>query len=75
MSKDIPFESQSITIIERIMKDKNISRQEALNIWFNSRTYNEIIRRNVTFISAMRAYFELNLELTNNPEWMKNEFE
>lgn len=75
MSRDIPFESQSITIIERIMKDKNASRQEAMKLWFNSKTYNEIVARKLNYISAMRAYYELNLEIKKSPEWMKNDFE
>lgn len=75
MNKEIPFESQSITVIERIMKDNKVSRQEAMKIWFNSKTYNEIINRKLTYISAMRAYYELNLEIKRSSEWMKNDFE
>lgn len=75
MSRHIPFESQSITIIERIMEDKNVSRQSALQMWFNSETYKEIINRELTYISAMRAYYELDLELKKSTEWMKKEFE
>lgn len=75
MNKEIPFESQSITVIERIMKDNKVSRQEAMKLWFNSKTYKEIINRGLTYISAMRAYYELNLEISENSEWMKNDFE
>lgn len=69
------FESQSITVVEKIMKDSNISRKEAEKIWFNSKTYSEILRRKLTFISAMRAYYELGLEINGNPDWMRKEFE
>ena len=75
MSKEIPFESQSITVIEHIMKDNNASRQDAIKLWFNSKTYNEIVSRKLTYISAMRAYYELNLEIKGSSEWMKNDFE
>ena len=75
MNKGIPFESQSITIIEHIMKDNNASRKDAMKLWFNSKTYNEIIKRKLTYISAMRAYYELNLEIKGSSEWMKNDFE
>ena len=71
----IPFDSQSITIIEQIMKDKKLSRQDAMTLWFSSKTYKEIIRRKLTYISAMRGYWELNLELEKNPKWMTEEFE
>lgn len=32
MSKEIPFASQSLTVVEQIMKDNNISRKEAVKI-------------------------------------------
>lgn len=73
--KEIPFDSQSITILETIMKDKKLSRQDALTLWFSSNTYKEIIRRKLTYISAMRGYWELNLELEKNPKWMTEDFE
>lgn len=75
MGKEIPFESQTITIIERIMKDKNVSREDAVKLWLNSKTYNEILKRKLTYISAMRAYYELNLEIKGSSEWMKKDFE
>ena len=68
----VPFESQSITLIEHLIKHKGMSREEACKLWFNSKTYKEIIRRNVTYLSAMKALFELERELSNHPEWMKN---
>ena len=71
----IPFDSQSITIIGQIMKDKKLSRQDAMTLWFSSKTYKEIIRRKLTYISAMRGYWELNLELEKNPKWMTEDFE
>lgn len=73
--KEVPFESQSITIIERIMEYDSMSREQAMQTWFMSKTYNEIIARGLTYISAMRAYFELKLEMEGNPEWMQKEFE
>lgn len=69
------FESQSITVVEQIMKDSNIPRKEAEKLWFNSKTYSEILRRKLTYISAMRAYYELGLEISGNPDWMEKEFE
>ena len=71
----IPFDSQSITIIEHLMKEEKLSRQDAMTLWFSSKTYKEIIRRKLTYISAMRGYWELNLELEKNPKWMTEDFE
>lgn len=69
------FESQSLTVVEQIMKDSKLSRKEAMKLWFNSKTYKEIVRRKLTYISAMRAYYELGLEINGNPDWMEKEFE
>lgn len=69
------FYSQSITIIEHLIKEDKMSRESAIKLWFNSKTYNEIIKRNLTYISAMRAYFELRLEKENDSEWMQKPFE
>ena len=46
-----------------------------MKLWFNSKTYNEIVNRGLTYISAMRAYYELNLELKKSTEWMKKDFD
>ena len=45
-----------------------------MKYWFSSKTYSEIIKREITYISAMRAYTELELEAKEDPEWMRNEF-
>ena len=70
-----PFESQSITIVKHIVENDHLSREDAIKLWFSSKTYKEIIRRNLTYISAMRAYFELELEHEKSPDWMKQPFE
>ena len=69
------FESQSETIIEKLVNDRRITREEAIKTWFNSKTYNEIVKKKITYISAMRAYIELELEESNDPDWMRNSFE
>ncbi len=69
------FKSQSETIIDTLTNKNNMSREQAIKFWFTSMTYNEIMRRKLTYISAMRAYTELEMEYQKNPDWMKNEFE
>ncbi len=68
------FKSQSETIIDTLINKNNMSREQAIKFWFTSMTYNEIMRRNLTYISAMRAYTELEMEHQKHPDWMKNEF-
>ena len=69
------FESQSITLIQTLVKRDNMSLEEAEKIWFNSKTYHEIIKRKLTYISAMRAYFELKKEFEEHPDWMQDPFD
>ena len=70
-----PFESQSIQVIQRLMDKKHMTRELAMKTWFNSQTYKEILKQKLTYISAMRAFYELELEETNNPDWMRNAFD
>ena len=69
------FKSQSEIVVDTLVKRNNMTKEQAVRMWFNSRTYNEILRRNITYISAMRTYFELELEINNDPDWMRKEFE
>lgn len=75
MGNNSRFESQSSTIIKRLMEKNGMSREEATNFWFHSATYKEIIKRKLTYISAMRAYSELRLEHKKSPDWMQKSFE
>lgn len=75
MGDNSRFESQSSTIIKRLMEKNGMSREEATNFWFHSATYKEIIKRKLTYISAMRAYSELRLEHKKSPDWMQKSFE
>lgn len=52
-----------------------MSREVATKTWFSSKTYQEIIKRKLTYISAMRAYTELKMEFEKNPNWMQNSFD
>lgn len=69
------FESQNETIIELLMTNCQMTRENAMKLWFNSKTYAEIIRRKLTYTSATRAYSELELEYKNDPDWMQNPFD
>lgn len=69
------FKSQSITLIDTLIKRHNMSREAAAKTWFNSKTYHEIIKRKLTYISAMRAYFELKMEFEDHPNWMQGPFD
>ena len=69
------FDSQSELIIGFLMKNQNMSKDDAEKEWFQSKTYSEIIRRKLFYVSASRAYSELLMEQQNNDEWMRNPFD
>ena len=66
-----PFESQSYTIIETLLQEDKLSREKAEKFWYESKTYKEILKRKLTYISAMRAYYELAKEKNGDPRWME----
>lgn len=73
--KSKKFTSQSEILLEQLMKDYCVDESEAKCIWYNSRTYKEIVKKNLLHITAMDAYLELQLELSNNPLWLKSVYD
>lgn len=69
------FTSQSELIIDFIMQNLGLNREGAMKLWFNSKTYSEICRRQLFYISATRAYSELLMEMQYSDEWMRNSFD
>ena len=57
IDKEAPFWSQSETLIEHLVDERDYSKEAATELWYKSKTYKEIIRRELTFISAMRARY------------------
>lgn len=68
---------QSEFVIKFIMEDNKCSRAEAAKIWYNSKTKHELHDGAIdyTFVSPARCYDELLMELSNDPHWMKGQFE
>ena len=69
------FDSQSELIVGFLIQNYNMSREDAMKLWFNSKTYSEIYRRRLFYVSATRAYSELFMEMEQNDEWMRNPFD
>ena len=51
------------------------SKEIAEKLWFSSKTYEEIIRRGLTYTSAMGALYEVDMEIEGNPNWMDKAFD
>ena len=75
INKEAPFWSQSETLIEHLVDERGYDKEIATELWYNSKTYKEIIRRELTYISAMRALYELDMELEKHPDWMDKSFD
>lgn len=67
--------SQSEVVIKQLMLDKKLSRTQAMDIWFKSKTKKVLEDNKLFYVSGMRCYWELTLELSGNENWMKESFE
>lgn len=63
--------SQSEVVIRQLMERDKLSRGDAVSLWYKSRTKRAIEEAGTFYISGMRCYWELTLELANDPKWMK----
>ena len=75
INKEDPFGSQSEALIENLVDERGYSTEAASELWYNSKTYKEIIRRGLTYTSAMRALYELDKELEGKTDWMERPFD
>lgn len=63
------IEYRTAQLIEFIKKERNITRAEALKLWYNSRTKKETIDRVEDYLSIEELYKELRLEISNLHYW------
>ena len=75
VNKEVPFWSQSETLIEYLVEERGYSKEAASELWYGSKTYKEIIHRGLTYTSAMRALYELDKELNGKSDWMERPFD
>ena len=70
-------EMQTKFVIDYLMKDKGLSLGDAAKIWYNSKTKQLLHDTDIdySFVAPTRCYDELLMELSNNPHWMKGQFE
>ncbi len=69
------LKSQSVVVLNKLMENDKMTRQQATDTWFNSRTKTELEKRKLFFVSGMRCYWELKLELSEDSRWMSDTFE
>ena len=73
MMKDL--ENQSEIVIRQLQLENGLSLEKATNTWYCSKTKEEVEKRDLYFISGMRCYWELMLELEKDSRWMRDSFE
>lgn len=63
-------------VVLHLMKDRNLSRKDAIVLWSTSETRNRFVLSSMDFtgISAPRVYEELERELNNDKFWFKFPF-
>lgn len=69
------LKSQSVAVLNKLMENDKMTRQQATDTWFNSRTKTELEKHKLFFVSGMRCYWELKLELSEDSRWMSDTFE
>lgn len=63
-------------IIGIIMRERNISFEDASRLWYNSKTKKVTLdTKEYCFVSVARCYEELERELDGDPMWMLNPFD
>lgn len=70
-------EMQTKYVIDYLMKDKGLSLSESAKIWYNSKTkwLLQDTEEDYSFVAPTRCYDELLMELSNDPHWMKGQFD
>lgn len=61
-------------VVKLLMEDDHLSQDEAMELWFNSKTLLELRKRKLDWASPARCYYELKMELDNDPAWMTGLF-
>ncbi len=69
------WEAQYRLVVAQLSKDRGISIQDASAIWMSSRTRAYLLQNNLHWVSESRCYWELLLELSNDPRWLNEPFD
>ena len=61
------LKSQSEVVVRNLTEQQGLSRVDAINLWYKSRTKRYLEENNLFFVSGMRCYIELMYEINKNP--------
>lgn len=71
----VDLSNQSQTVIAQLVERHNMQINVAADTWYSSQTKKILEERGLDYVSGMRCYWELQLELSNDPRWMKEPFD
>lgn len=71
------YEMQSELLIGHLVRAKKMSLSAATKLWYNSATKREIQDSDTDYshVAPTRCYSELLMELSKDPDWMKESFD
>lgn len=66
---------QTNIVVKQLMSRNKMSRREAFDTWEMSKTKKYLEDNNLDYVSGMRCYWELLLELNNDRRWLHTPFD
>lgn len=69
------FKIKDARILNLIMQYLGKSREDAVALWYNSRTRAYLVENKMCWVSDVRMLDELEMEMSGNDHWMVGSFE
>lgn len=69
------FQYKDARILNLIMGYLGKSREDAVELWYNSKTRDYLVENEMCWVSDVRMLDELEMEMAGNDHWMVGSFE
>lgn len=69
------YDEQLSVVVNQLQSLNGMSRDLAMYTWMNSKTRKFLLDNNLNYVSGMRCYWELCLELKNDNRWLRTPFD
>lgn len=69
------FKIKDVRILNLIMGYLGKSREDAVELWYNSKTRAYLVENEMCWVSDVRMLDELEMEIAGNDHWMMGSFE
>lgn len=71
----IDLSSQAKIVVKQLVLYNNMTVQAAFTVWNRSQTKRYLEKNKLDYVSGMRCYWELCLELNKDRRWLKEPFD